>query len=123
MSAMPRWIMAMRSTPMPKAKPVIFSGLQAGGLPCAVRCSSTAAKTAGPHAAAEECEEDVTTLLNFPLLVFVVSFFLLWRAAWVGKRINHRRQVLSDEDIRSDFGVVQAATLTLLGLIIGFSFS
>ena len=26
-------------------------------------------------------------------------------------------------DIRSDFGVVQAATLTLLGLIIGFSFS
>jgi hypothetical protein len=92
-------------------------------LPCAVRCSSTAAKTAGPHAAAEECEEDVTTLLNFPLLVFVVSFFLLWLAAWMGKGINHRRQVLSDEDIRSDFSVVQAATLTLLGLIIGFSFS
>ena len=28
-----------------------------------------------------------------------------------------------DDDLRSDFGVVQAATLTLLGLIIGFSFS
>ncbi len=28
-----------------------------------------------------------------------------------------------DDDLRYDFGVVQAATLTLLGLIIGFSFS
>jgi hypothetical protein len=61
--------------------------------------------------------------LNYPLLIFVITFFLLWLAAWVGTRIDQRHRVLADEDVRTDFGTVQAATLTLLGLIIGFSFS
>ena len=61
--------------------------------------------------------------LDSPLLIFVVSFFLLWLAAWVGAQLHQRRKEQMRDDIRTDFGVVQAATLTLLGLIIGFSFS
>jgi hypothetical protein len=62
-------------------------------------------------------------LMNYPRLLFVVTFLLLWLAAWVGTRMSHRRHALQNEDERADFSVVQAATLTLLGLIIGFSFS
>jgi lipopolysaccharide export LptBFGC system permease protein LptF len=61
--------------------------------------------------------------LNYPLLIFVITFFLLWVASWVGARMHQRQRALADEDVRTDFGTVQAATLTLLGLIIGFSFS
>ena len=60
--------------------------------------------------------------VNRPLVVFVVTFFLLWLAAWIGGWFGARRSDFS-EDMRSDFGVIQSATLTLLGLIIGFSFS
>jgi hypothetical protein len=60
--------------------------------------------------------------MNYPLLIFIASFFLLWLAAWVGFAVLRRRKHLEDE-VREEFGVVQAATLTLLGLIIGFSFS
>jgi len=65
----------------------------------------------------------VANLLNYPVMIFVVTFFLLWIAAWVGGLLHERRRKLLDEGARSDFGVVQAASLTLLGLIIGFSFS
>jgi hypothetical protein len=56
----------------------------------------------------------------YPKLVFVVTFFALWAAAWAGARL--RRHELTEED-RPDFNLVVGATLTLLGLIIGFSFS
>ena len=62
-------------------------------------------------------------LLNYPLLIFVLTFFLLWLVGWVGAQFNQRKRILADEDVRADFTTVQAATLTLLGLIIGFSFS
>ena len=65
----------------------------------------------------------MANLLNYPLLVLVISFFLLWLAAWVGAKLHERWDEQMVEDVRTDFGVVQAATLTLLGLIIGFSFS
>jgi hypothetical protein len=65
----------------------------------------------------------VAGLLNYPLWVLLISFFLLWLAAWVGAKLHERRDEQMEADVRSDFGVVQAATLTLLGLIIGFSFS
>lgn len=61
--------------------------------------------------------------LNYPLLIFVLTFLLLWLAGWVGSGLNQRKLLLADEDVRSDFNTVEAATLTLLGLIIGFSFS
>jgi hypothetical protein len=64
----------------------------------------------------------VRNLLNNPFVVFVAAFFLLWVAAWIGAQRGQRRRDLT-EALRTDFGVVLAATLTLLGLIIGFSFS
>ncbi|MBB5328843.1 hypothetical protein [Tunturiibacter gelidoferens] len=60
--------------------------------------------------------------LNRPVVVFVVAFFLLWLAAWAGALRGQRRRDFT-EAVRTDFGVILAATLTLLGLIIGFSFS
>src|ERR1700749_3548102 len=62
-------------------------------------------------------------LFNYPRLLFVFTFLLLWLAAWVGARMSQKQRALQDENVRTDFGTVQAATLTLLGLIIGFSFS
>src|ERR1700722_9372713 len=61
--------------------------------------------------------------LDYPLLIFVSAFLLLWLAGWVGSWLSQRRSSRMAEDERSDFGTIQAATLTLLGLIIGFSFS
>jgi hypothetical protein len=56
--------------------------------------------------------------VQFPLLVLTVSFLSLWGAARVGSRF---KDLL--ENIREDFGLVITATLTLLGLILGFTFS
>jgi hypothetical protein len=65
----------------------------------------------------------VTTLLNFPFVIFGLSFLSLWLAAWMGAKVRQMRNTLVDLDLRADFGLVQGASLTLLGLIIGFSFS
>jgi hypothetical protein len=62
-------------------------------------------------------------LLNFPVVLFVISVLVLWLAAWVGSRVRLRRSAELPEDAREDFSVLLAASLTLLGLIIGFSFS
>src|SRR5512137_211243 len=64
----------------------------------------------------------MNALLNYPLLVFVLSFFTLWFATAAGALLFKRWRKL-EERAREDFGVILAATLTLLGLIIGFSFS
>ncbi len=61
-------------------------------------------------------------LLNRPLVLFVATFLSLWFAAWVGMLIRSRRRALSDE-LRSDYSTIVGATLTLLGLLIGFTFS
>ena len=57
-----------------------------------------------------------------PLVVFGISFLVLWLTALVGSTVLRMRRSL-DPDAREDFGVILAATLTLLGLLIGFSFS
>ena len=59
---------------------------------------------------------------HYPLLLFVISFIALWLSAWIGWWFR-RRQGTLDAELREDFGFILAATLTLLGLIIGFSFS
>jgi len=56
-----------------------------------------------------------------PLFVFVLAFAGLWLAAWLGVLLKRWRPL--SEDLRQDFGLILAATLTLLGLLIGFSFS
>src|SRR5580704_5326816 len=60
-------------------------------------------------------------MLDHPRILFLVSLLILWLSAQIGAVLRRRRVVKEEE--REDFGVVQAATLTLLGLIIGFSFS
>ena len=61
-------------------------------------------------------------ILDYPRVLFLLTFFVLWFAAWLGGRVSQWRHGLEDA-VRPDFGTVLAATLTLLGLIIGFSFS
>ncbi len=60
-------------------------------------------------------------LLDHPALLFVLTFIVLWLAAIAGVLFSRRRRL--EGDAREDFTVVQAGTLTLLGLIIGFTFS
>ena len=60
-------------------------------------------------------------LTHFPVIFFVVSFVTLYLSALSGATLFQRRQL--EESAREDFGVIQAATLTLLGLILAFSFS
>jgi hypothetical protein len=61
-------------------------------------------------------------LTDYPLLTFVVTFVLMWLSVWAGMFL--RKYWRTDlEKIHDDFGIVLGATLTLLGLIIGFTFS
>jgi hypothetical protein len=60
--------------------------------------------------------------MNYPLAVFALSLVVLWLSSLVGAWLRKRRGSM-DEAEGKDFDVVLAATLTLLGLIIGFSFS
>ena len=60
-------------------------------------------------------------MLSMPFLYFLPTVLVLWLAARLGVALRRRRPLADDE--KEDFGVVQAATLTLLALIIGFSFS
>jgi hypothetical protein len=60
-------------------------------------------------------------IMNYPFVVLAVSFLLMFGAAHLGSFFSKKRRL--DDGEREDFGVVVAATLTLLGLIIGFSFS
>jgi len=64
----------------------------------------------------------MTSLLDRPVIFFLVAFVFFAAAAWIGERIAARRATVADED-RDEFNLVQGATLTLLGLIIGFTFS
>jgi hypothetical protein len=59
--------------------------------------------------------------MNSPFLVLSFSFVVLWLSARIGAAFRKRQ--LLEEDMHHDLDVIVAATLTLLGLIIGFSFS
>ena len=58
----------------------------------------------------------------YPVAAFLVSLAGLSLAAWVGAT---RFSKLHDEvnRMRDEYGIIQGATLTLLGLIVGFTFS
>ena len=60
--------------------------------------------------------------LRYPLLVFVLSLLTLWLSAGIGSFLS-RRWRKPEETAHEDLAVILGATLTLLGLIIGFSFS
>ena len=58
----------------------------------------------------------------YPFGVLLISLILLTASAWVGAtRFQQFRTQL--EGLKDQFGIIQGATLTLLGLIIGFTFS
>lgn len=59
---------------------------------------------------------------DYPLLIGGVSFFVLWLVARLGWSVLKRRWEL-DHVAREDFAVIVGATLTLLALLIGFTFS
>lgn len=61
-------------------------------------------------------------MMNFPILVFASSFAVQSLAAGAGDILRRRVHHLVEEE-RDDFGMILGATLTLLGLLIGFSFS
>jgi len=61
-------------------------------------------------------------LVDHPIIFGVTSFAVLWLATRLGAYVLHPRRPLNEAG-HADFGVIQGATLTLLGLIIGFSFS
>jgi hypothetical protein len=60
--------------------------------------------------------------MNYPTLVFALSFVALWGSAQIGAHFLTWIRDLEPGE-RDDFGFILGATLTLLGLIIGFSFS
>jgi hypothetical protein len=60
--------------------------------------------------------------LNSPYLFFVLSFAILWLSIHIGRALRNRVPSLKEED-RDDLGLVLNASLTLLALLIGFSFS
>src|SRR5690348_15459370 len=61
-------------------------------------------------------------LMNYPLFVLALAFVVQFLSAQVGDFLRNRVRALKEEE-RDDFGVVLGATLTLLGLLIGFAFS
>jgi hypothetical protein len=61
-------------------------------------------------------------MLQSPLLVFAITFVLLCLSAQIGAHIR-RIHGAPGEDERQDLSIILTASLTLLGLVIGFSFS
>lgn len=60
-------------------------------------------------------------ILDYPLVFCLASFVVLAVAARIGALFYRTKPM--PEDLRETFDVVKTATLTLLGLIIGFTFS
>jgi hypothetical protein len=56
-------------------------------------------------------------IIDYPLFVFALALLGLWLSSRIGSSFLRKRGKL-EEDMREDFGVIQSATLTLLGLII-----
>jgi hypothetical protein len=61
-------------------------------------------------------------VLRFSSLVLTLSLVVLWISVQIGVFFRKRRRSL-EENERGDFATIMTAILTLLGLIIGFSFS
>jgi hypothetical protein len=61
-------------------------------------------------------------IMNFPLLIFALSFIVLVFSVNFGHSLQVKLHPLHPSD-REGFNVIQGATLTLLALIIGFTFS
>jgi hypothetical protein len=67
-------------------------------------------------------EQEATPMMDYPVVVLAVSLAFLWLSAYIGAHFRKGRQDLDEADLE-DLEVIRTATLTLLGLLIGFSFS
>ena len=61
-------------------------------------------------------------LLNYPAILGTVCFLFLWGGTYLTVKFVHERSPRNPE-AKEDFSVLVAAVLTLLGLVIGFTFS
>ena len=61
-------------------------------------------------------------LFDYPFMVFVLALALFWSSALIGAWF-HERTHRPEGGTRDDYKLVLGGTLTLLGLIIGFTFS
>jgi hypothetical protein len=66
--------------------------------------------------------QNLNQIVRYPLLVLALSLVTLWLSAQIGAYFRKTRSNPEAAE-REDFGVVLSAALTLLVLIIGFSFS
>ena len=66
--------------------------------------------------------EETMNIARYPVALFILSFFGLALSAWLGARYRTRHRT-PERAAQEHFGLVIGATLTLLGLIIGFTFS
>jgi hypothetical protein len=64
----------------------------------------------------------LTYLLDHPRVLCIVTFFVLWVVNRIGRYLNRIRPQWLESDM-DDFNLVLGATLTMLGLLIGFTFS
>jgi hypothetical protein len=62
------------------------------------------------------------TLLSHPFGVFGFSLVVLWLSVQIGTLVDQKLRPIQDNE-REDLALVISASLTLLALIIGFSFS
>lgn len=66
--------------------------------------------------------EDPVQIFRYPIYLLPASFVVLSLSAWIGA--SHLRTLRAQvAEIRDDYRIVEGATLTLLALIIGFTFS
>jgi hypothetical protein len=61
--------------------------------------------------------------LDSPFIVFAAVLAVQWLAAYAGDVLRRKLRTFKNEGERADFDIVRTASLTLLGLIIGFSFA
>jgi hypothetical protein len=64
----------------------------------------------------------VRYITEFPLLFFAVALVVVWGSIRIGVFLSARLGSLR-EDVQKELETVETATLTLLGLLIGFTFS
>jgi hypothetical protein len=64
----------------------------------------------------------MTEQYRSPFVVLAISLFVTWLSVWVGVFFRMRHKEV-EPDVCRDLELILASTLTLLGLIIGFSFS
>src|SRR5215472_185623 len=64
----------------------------------------------------------MSTIMDYPLGILLLSLIVQWGGAYVGNLLRSRGRPVDGAE-RADFSTILPAALTLLGLIIGFSFS